>query len=108
MVPAIVLPGLQRQIGRKLAFEMISLGRMLTAEELMANGLANQVANPQDALQVGLGIASRWAVVSALALSASKAFFYRVADLPFDEATRTGADVSTIVRGLRSATHHPA
>lgn len=102
------MPGLQRQIGRKLAFEMISLGRMLTAEELIASGLANRVADPSDALQAGLGIAARWADVSALALSASKALFYRVADLPFDEATRTGADVSTIVRSLRSPTQHSA
>jgi enoyl-CoA hydratase/carnithine racemase len=103
MVPGIVMPSLQRQIGGKLAFEMISLGRLLTAEEVMACNMANRVANPQDALEVGMGIASRWADTNALALSASKALFYRVADLTFDEATRTGRDISTIVRGFRSA-----
>lgn len=103
MVPGIVMPSLQRQIGGKLAFEMISLGRLLTVEEVMARGLANRVADPQDALEAGMAIASRWADTNALALSASKALFYRVADLTFDEATRTGRDISTIVRGFRSA-----
>src|SRR6266702_5518555 len=39
IVPALVMTGLQRQLGRKAAFEMISLGLLIGAEEARALGL---------------------------------------------------------------------
>lgn len=101
IVPAIVMTGLQRQIGRKLAFEMISTGRLLTAAEAYEAGLANRVTDPKLALEAGLEIAAAWAAVSPQAMAASKELFYRVADLPFEEAMRTGRDINTIMRGFR-------
>ncbi|MFI0479029.1 enoyl-CoA hydratase/isomerase family protein [Actinomadura sp. 9N215] len=103
IVPAIVMTGLQRNLGRKLAFELISTGRILDAAELAALGLANRVAEPQDAEKAALEIASGWAEVNPLAMAAAKNLFYRVADLPFAEAMRTGGDVNTIMRGFRGA-----
>ncbi|TDD33394.1 enoyl-CoA hydratase/isomerase family protein [Actinomadura sp. KC06] len=103
IVPAIVMTGLQRNLGRKLAFELISTGRILDAEELAELGLANQVADPEDAEKAGLEIAAGWAEVNPLAMAAAKDLFYRVADLPFAEAMRTGGDVNTIMRGFRGA-----
>ncbi len=38
VVPALVMTGLQRQLGRKIAFELISLGRLLGAEEAQSAG----------------------------------------------------------------------
>ncbi|HEY6429983.1 MAG TPA: enoyl-CoA hydratase/isomerase family protein [Acidimicrobiales bacterium] len=101
-VPAIVMPSLQRQVGRKLAFEMISMGRLLSASEAREHGLANRVVAPDEALDEGLRIASDWAHLDPTALAATKSLFYRVADLPFDEATRAASDVSTIVRSMRA------
>ncbi|MFI0404441.1 enoyl-CoA hydratase/isomerase family protein [Actinomadura sp. 3N508] len=103
IVPAIVMTGLQRNLGRKLAFELISTGRVLDAAELGALGLANRVVDPADAEKAGLEIASGWAEVNPLAMAAAKDLFYRVADLPFAEAMRTGGDVNTIMRGFREA-----
>ncbi|MEU6610241.1 enoyl-CoA hydratase-related protein [Streptomyces shenzhenensis] len=101
IVPAIVMTGLQRQIGRKLAFEMISTGRLLNAAEAHEAGLANRVTEPKSALDAGLEIAVTWAAVSPQAMAATKELFYRVADLPFEEAMRTGRDINTIMRGFR-------
>ena len=57
IVPAIVMTGLQRQLGRKTAFELVSLGRILGAAEMQALGLANRVAEPGAVLEAALGIA---------------------------------------------------
>lgn len=101
IVPAVVMTGLQRQLGPKLAFELISLGRMLTAAEMLDLGLANRVAEPGDLLGEGLRIAHRWAEASPLAMAATKTLFHRVADLPYAEAMRAGRDVNVIMRGFR-------
>ncbi|GAA4231820.1 enoyl-CoA hydratase-related protein [Actinomadura meridiana] len=103
IVPAIVMTGLQRNLGRKLAFEVISTGRILGGAELAELGLANRVTEPDDAEAAGLEIAAGWAEVSPLAMASAKDLFYRVADLPFPEAMRTGGDVNTIMRGFRGA-----
>ncbi|MBB5956981.1 enoyl-CoA hydratase/carnithine racemase [Saccharothrix tamanrassetensis] len=101
IVPAIVMTGLQRQIGRKLAFELVSHGRLLGADELAGIGLANRVAEPDRVLDLGLEIAGRWAEANPVALAATKELFYRVADLPVDQAMRAGRDVNAIMRGFR-------
>ncbi|MFC6882260.1 enoyl-CoA hydratase/isomerase family protein [Actinomadura yumaensis] len=103
LVPAIVMTGLQRHLGRKLAFELISTGRMLDADELARHGLANRVVEPGDELAAALEIAAGWAAVDPRAMAAAKGLFYRVADLPFDEAMRAGGDVNAIMRGFRGA-----
>jgi enoyl-CoA hydratase/carnithine racemase len=100
IVPAIVMTGLQRQLPRKVAFELISTGRMLSAREVHELGLANRVVEPEDALEAGLEIASAWAAASPAALAATKGLFYRVADLGYEEAMRAGRDVNALMRGF--------
>ncbi|MBT2208971.1 MULTISPECIES: enoyl-CoA hydratase/isomerase family protein [Actinomadura] len=101
LVPAVVMTGLQRHFGRKLAFELVSTGRILSAAELAEYGIANRVVEPGEEVEAALEIATGWAEVNADAMIAAKALFYRVADLPFEEAMRTGADVNAIMRGFR-------
>lgn len=103
IVPAIVMTGLQRHFGRKLAFELISTGRMLGAAELSALGIANRVSAPGDALKTATDIASGWATTSPRAMAAAKGLFYRVADLPFDQAMQAGRDINAIMRGFPEA-----
>jgi enoyl-CoA hydratase/carnithine racemase len=103
IVPALVMTGMQRQFGRKLAFEMISLGRMLGAEEMLELGVANRVAAPEQVVAEAMAIAEKWATASPLAMGAAKSLFYRVADLPYDAAMAAGRDVNAIMRGFREA-----
>ncbi|OPX11916.1 enoyl-CoA hydratase/isomerase family protein [Mycobacterium sp. AT1] len=104
IVPALVMTGLQRHLGRKLAFEMISTGRFLDAEECLDHGLVNEVCGTAAALPRGIEIASGWAALNPRAIGAVKDLFYRVADLPWEAAMRTGRDVNTLMRGFREAT----
>lgn len=103
MVPGIVMPSLQRQIGAKLAFELISTGRLLSADETAAIGLANRVTDAADVEAAAMEIANGWTTANPVALSAIKTLFYRVSDLPFDEGARTGHDIGRVVRGFRAA-----
>lgn len=101
IVPALVMTGLQRQLGRKLAFELISTGRLLTAAEAAEQGLFNRVVEPDQVVPVAMEIARQWAAVEPRAIRAAKDLFYRVADLPTEAAMRAGQDANALMRGFR-------
>ncbi|TDR92929.1 enoyl-CoA hydratase/isomerase family protein [Enterovirga rhinocerotis] len=101
IVPALVMTGLQRQLGRKIAFELISCGRLIGAPEALSLGLVNRVVPASDVLEAALEIAAAWARSHPLAMGAAKSLFYRVADLPYDAAMAAGRDVNALMRGFR-------
>lgn len=101
IVPALVMTGLQRQLGRKAAFEMVSLGRLIGAEEAQALGLANRIVAVDAVIDTALEIADQWTKANPMAMAAAKALFYRVADLPYDAAMAAGRDVNALMRGFR-------
>lgn len=101
IVPALVMTGLQRQLGRKAAFEMISLGRLIGAEEAKALGLVNRIAEPISVLDTALDIALSWSTANPLAMATTKSLFYRVGDLPFEAAMAAGRDANILMRGFR-------
>jgi enoyl-CoA hydratase/carnithine racemase len=103
IVPALVMTGIVHNLGRKAAFELISLGRILNGAELVQFGLANRVV-ANDAVEVeALAIAEQWAAADHRALAAAKSLFYRVADLPYDAAMAAGRDVNALMRSFREA-----
>jgi enoyl-CoA hydratase/carnithine racemase len=101
IVPALVMTGLQRHFGRKQAFEIISMGRILSAAELEQAGLANRVAAPGEIEAAAMAIAETWAQASPAAMAATKNLFYRVAELPIDAAMAVGRDVNALMRSFR-------
>lgn len=101
IVPAVVMTSLQRQVSRKVAFEMLSLGKAVGADEAQALGLANRVTAPAEELNVALEIAKGWAAANPQAMAAAKRLFYRIADLPFDAAMEAGRQVNEAMRGFR-------
>lgn len=102
IVPALVMTGLQRHFSRKLAFELISTGRMLSASELSELQVVNAVLPPEQVLPAAQQVAAGWAKATPEALEAIKSLYYRVADLPYEAAMRAGQDVNTMMRGFRS------
>ena len=101
IVPAIVMTGLQRQLGRKTAFELISLGRILTGAETLSLGLANCLVDPPALLDEAVAIATTWAAAHPEAMAATKRLFHRVADLPYEAAMAAGRDVNALMRSFR-------
>jgi enoyl-CoA hydratase/carnithine racemase len=61
------------------------------------------VTAPGEELSVALEIATTWAAANPRAMAAAKALFYRIADLPFDEAMEEGRRVNETMRGFRES-----
>lgn len=100
IVPALVMTGLVQALGRKQAFEMISLGRLIAAEEAFELGLFNRVVEG-DPLPAALEIARVWASYEPRAMRAAKSLMYRVDELPNDAAMMAGRDVNALMRSFR-------
>lgn len=104
IVPALVMTGLQRSLGRKAAFELVSLGRLIGAEEARILGLVNRIVPPEEIVEAALEIATQWAAAHPKAMAAVKTLYYRVADLPYDKAMAAGRTVNAQMRGFREET----
>ena len=100
LVPALVMTGLSRHLGLKLAFELVSTSRLLSGEELGELRLANRVVAADAVLATALEIAERWAASPAQAMAESKALLYRVSELPFDDAMDAGRQSNVKMRGF--------
>lgn len=101
IVPALVMTSLQRQLGRKRAFELISMGEFIGADEVYRLGLANRVVSPAEVLNTAIDIASRWAEALPVAMATTKSLFYRVDDLPYEAAMAASRDVNMLMRSFR-------
>lgn len=80
---------------------MVSLGRLIEAEEARALGLVNRIVAPEAVVEAALEIAGQWVAAHPKAMAAVKSLYYRVADLPFDEAMAAGRTVNTQMRSFR-------
>lgn len=101
IVPALVMTGLVHNLGRKAAFELVSLGRILNGAELIDLGIANRLAPAEEVESEAVKIAEQWAAANPRAMAAAKSLFYRVADLPYDAAMAAGKDVNALMRSFR-------
>ncbi len=101
IVPALVMTGLQRSLGRKAAFEMISLGRLIGADEALSLGLCNRIAAPEEVVDKAIEIAEAWAGANPQAMAAAKTLYYHVADLSYADAMAAGRALNAKMRGFR-------
>src|SRR5690349_12909336 len=83
IVAAIVMANLVRQVGRKTAFELLSLGEPIGAKRALELGMVNRVVAAKDLLPAALDLAQKLAAVSRPAMAQTKALFYEVCELPF-------------------------
>jgi enoyl-CoA hydratase/carnithine racemase len=100
IVPAIVMTGLVRQLGPKPAFELVGLGKPIGAERARELGLVNRIADEEALVDVALELATAMAEVSPLAMRTTKELFYRVMELPYDQAILAGRDANVMMRGF--------
>ena len=95
------MANLVRQAGRKAAFELVATGEPIDASRALELGLVNRVAAPQMLMQEALLSARAMAAVAPQAMAATKSLFYRVAELPFDQALEAGREMNQRMRGFR-------
>ncbi len=101
IVAAIVMAGLVRQVGPKKAFEMVSLGQPLGADEALNLAMINRVVADDQLVDEAVAIAEKLAAVHPPAMRATKDLFYRVAELPYDQAMTAGRDLNVMMRSFR-------
>ena len=99
IVAAIVLANLVRQVGRKAAFELVSLGEPIDAQRALALGMVNRVFPETELMAGALSIGEKLAFVSRPAMAETKRLFYEVSDLPLAAALVRGRDANRRMRG---------
>lgn len=101
IVAAIVLANLVRQVGRKAAFELVSMGEPVDGNKAVALGMANRVVNEEEVLAQAISMAERIASFSRIAVATTKRTFHRVVDLSLEAALDVGRDANVMMRGFR-------
>ncbi len=100
IVAAIVLANLVRQVGRKAAFELVSLAEPIDAERALALGMVNRVEPPARLMEEALWLADKLAAVDRTAMAETKRLFYEVSDLPLAAALERGRDANRRMRSF--------
>ncbi len=103
IVAAIVMANLVRNVGRKAAFELVAGGEPVDAARACALGMVNRVVALEELLPAAIAVAQKFAAVEPLAMAATKQLFYRVVDLPFQEALIEGRDANQRMRAFAKA-----
>jgi methylglutaconyl-CoA hydratase len=97
-VPAIVLNMLRRTVGEKLAFDLASTGRLLTASEAAVAGLISRVYEDADFEEQVADVLRTLTSIGPSSLALTKQQFYRLEGTAFEEGIRLGADVNAVSR----------
>jgi len=97
-VPAMVMAILRRNVSEKRAFELITRGAEISADEAKQIGLLNQVF-PDDVFAEEVNqYAGEFEKMSASAIGLTKTLLYQMDGMAFSEALETGADANVIAR----------
>jgi methylglutaconyl-CoA hydratase len=97
-VPAMVMAILRRNVSEKRAFELITRGAEISADEAKQFGLVNQVFPDESFADDVNQYVGEFEKMSASAISLTKTLLYQMDGMGFPEALETGADVNVIAR----------
>lgn len=97
-VPAMVMAILRRNVSEKRAFELITRGAQIGAEEAKQFGLVNQVFTDEDFDTEVTAYVRGFEQTSRSAVALSKALLYQMDGMAFCDALETGVDVNVIAR----------
>jgi methylglutaconyl-CoA hydratase len=97
-VPAMVMAILRRNVSEKRAFELLTRGAEISAEEAKGFGLVNQVFGEDDFEAEVNAYVRGFEKVSRSAVALTKTLLYQTDSMPFGDALETGVDVNVIAR----------
>ena len=97
-VPAMVMAILRRSASEKKAFELLTTGHEISADEAERFGLVNHAFEAAQFEAEVEGFASRFARLSRSAVSLSKRLFYSTDALSFPDALAAGVDINATAR----------
>jgi methylglutaconyl-CoA hydratase len=96
--PAMVMALLRRQVGEKVALDLVLTGRLLSAEEARAAGLISRVVADDQLEAETAALIAALATTSASALAMTKRLFFELEELGFEEGVALGARVNATAR----------
>jgi methylglutaconyl-CoA hydratase len=97
-VPAIVLAILRRNVSEKIAFELVSTGREITADEAQGFGLINRTFEDETFDADVAEFAQQFARTSGSAVALAKKLLYQTDAMSFSDGMQLGVDVNVIAR----------
>lgn len=89
-VPAMVMTMLRRSVGEKQAFDLVSTGRILKADEAMAMGLVSRVFASTEFDPLSKAVLNKLAEAPASAMASTKTLFYKLDTLGFLDGISAG------------------
>ena len=89
-VPAMVMTMLRRSVGEKHAFDLVSTGRILSADEAQEIGLVSRVFAAKEFDQLSQSVLERLADAPESAMAATKTLFYKLDTLGFLDGISAG------------------
>ncbi|MEK6281054.1 MAG: enoyl-CoA hydratase/isomerase family protein [Acidobacteriota bacterium] len=97
-VPAMVMAILRRNISEKRAFELLTRGTEISAEEGRQFGLVNQIFAADTFLDDVSAYARVFKKMSRSAVALTKMLLYQTDGMTFGDALETGVDVNVLAR----------
>jgi methylglutaconyl-CoA hydratase len=89
-VPAMVMAMLRRSVGEKHAFELVSTGRILSADEAKEIGLVSRVFADKEFEQLSEAVLEQLANQPTSAMAATKTLFYKLDNIGFLDGISAG------------------
>ncbi|HET9478885.1 MAG TPA: enoyl-CoA hydratase/isomerase family protein [Pyrinomonadaceae bacterium] len=97
-VPAMVMAILRRNVSEKIAFELLTRGAEISAEQALESGLVNHIFADETFDDDVTAYLNEFSKLSRSAISLTKTLLYQMDGLTFSAALETGADVNVIAR----------
>lgn len=89
-VPAMVMTMLRRSVGEKQAFDLVSTGRILSADDAKAIGLVSRVFAAKEFEGLAQAVLDQLAKQPVGAMAATKSLFYKLDNLGFLDGISAG------------------
>lgn len=99
-VPAMVMAMLRRAVGEKVAFDLVTTGRLLTAREALDLGLISRVLAAEGFETDVAHVLTELAALSPTAVALTKRQLYALDGMDFQAGIRLGAQVNAVARGM--------
>jgi len=97
-VPAMVMAILRRNVSEKRAFELVTLGREIGAEEAVATGLINRIMDDEAFDDEVDAFIQQFTKTSSSAVSLTKRLLYQTDAMSFADALHCGVDANVTAR----------
>src|SRR2546423_3646722 len=97
-VPAMVMAIVRRNVSEKKAFELLTFGLEITAEQAFAIGLINNTFDDDAFENEVTAFARQFEKTSRSAVSLSKKLLYDIDGLTFEDALQSGGEINVIAR----------